>query len=245
MHSKIHKICTLKFLGCYLAQRVHGSKVEAKESTENSEALNWMSWNQVCSVRWSDASFLTRVWWVLQPTDSKWTVGWTDGTGIGSFDALGFGYSSGQGSALKHRTIRRLDHRFIRWLHLNLTETRQDFYFSTGWTDAWIVYLAVHPTPWFKSYSTVPSLVPSAPGDPTGRRCIASVHCPGFLVQRGYIGVCEWPDDSTLSRGHHRFIRRYNFSWDFFQRLASFARPINKPPASLELPLPLWRSIAA
>jgi hypothetical protein len=33
------KICTLKFLGCHLAQRVHGSKVEAKESTENLKAL--------------------------------------------------------------------------------------------------------------------------------------------------------------------------------------------------------------
>jgi hypothetical protein len=43
MDSKNHKICTLKFLGCYLAQRVHGSKVEAKESMENSKALNWMS----------------------------------------------------------------------------------------------------------------------------------------------------------------------------------------------------------
>jgi hypothetical protein len=32
MHSKAIKICTLKFLGCQLAQRVHGSKVEAKES---------------------------------------------------------------------------------------------------------------------------------------------------------------------------------------------------------------------
>jgi hypothetical protein len=41
MHSKAIDICTLKFLGCQLAQRVHGSKVEAKESTENSEALNW------------------------------------------------------------------------------------------------------------------------------------------------------------------------------------------------------------
>jgi hypothetical protein len=30
MHSKAIKICTLKFLGCYLAQRLHGSKVEAK-----------------------------------------------------------------------------------------------------------------------------------------------------------------------------------------------------------------------
>jgi hypothetical protein len=138
MHSKSHKICTLKFLGCYLAQRVHGSKVEAKESTENSKALNWMSWNQVYSVEWSDAPFLSRVWWVMQPTNSKWTVGWTDGTGIGSSDALGFDYSSGQGSALKHRTIRRLDHQFIRRLHLNSIETRQDFCFSTGWTDAWI-----------------------------------------------------------------------------------------------------------
>jgi hypothetical protein len=33
------KICTLKFLGCYLAQGVHGSKVEAKESMENSKAF--------------------------------------------------------------------------------------------------------------------------------------------------------------------------------------------------------------
>jgi hypothetical protein len=102
MHSKSHKICTLKFLGCYLAQRVHGSKVEAKESTKNSKVLNWMSWNQVYSVGWSDTQVLTCVGWVLQPTDSKWTVGWTDGTGIGSPDALGFSYSSGHGSALKH-----------------------------------------------------------------------------------------------------------------------------------------------
>jgi hypothetical protein len=140
MHSKSHKICTLKFLGCNLAQRVHGSMVEAKESTENSNALNWMSWNQVYSVRWSDTQVLTCVGWVLQPTDSKWTVGWTDDIGISSSDALGFDYSSGQGSALKHRTIWRLDHQFIWRLHLNSTETRQDFCFSTGWTDAWIVY---------------------------------------------------------------------------------------------------------
>jgi hypothetical protein len=31
------------FLGSYVAQRDHGSKVEAKESMENSKALNWMS----------------------------------------------------------------------------------------------------------------------------------------------------------------------------------------------------------
>jgi hypothetical protein len=142
MHSKSHKICTLKFLGCYVAHRVHGSKVEAKESTENSKALNWMSWNQVHSIGWSDVPLLTRVGWVLQPTNSKWTIGWTDGAGISSSDALGFGYSLGQGSALKHRTIWCLDHRFIRRLHLNSTETRQDFCFSTGWTDAWIGILS-------------------------------------------------------------------------------------------------------
>jgi hypothetical protein len=43
MHSKAIKICTLKFLGGQLAQRGHGSKVEAKELTENTKVLNWMS----------------------------------------------------------------------------------------------------------------------------------------------------------------------------------------------------------
>jgi hypothetical protein len=33
------KICTLKFLGCYLAQRVHESKREAKELTKNSKVF--------------------------------------------------------------------------------------------------------------------------------------------------------------------------------------------------------------
>jgi hypothetical protein len=40
MHSKAIKLCILKCLGCQLAQRVHGSKVEAKESMKNSKALN-------------------------------------------------------------------------------------------------------------------------------------------------------------------------------------------------------------
>jgi hypothetical protein len=137
---------------------------------------------------------------VLWPLDSKWTVGWTDGTGIGSSDALGFGYSMGQGSTLKQWTIRRLDHRFIRRLYLNQTETRQLNCFSTGWTDAWIEDSAVHPTVVFKSHSTAPSVESSAPDDPTGRRCIASVHCLGFLVQRLY-WTLFLPDDPTLCRG--------------------------------------------
>jgi hypothetical protein len=39
MHQKAMKICTLKFLGYCQAQTGHGSKVEAKESTENSKAF--------------------------------------------------------------------------------------------------------------------------------------------------------------------------------------------------------------
>jgi hypothetical protein len=155
-----------------------------------------MSSNQFHSVGWSDALYLTRVGWVLQLTGSKWAIGWTDGTGISSSDALGFGYSSGQGSGLKHQTIWRLDHRFIQWLHLNSIEMHQEFCFSTRWSDAWMVYTAVHPTVCFKPYSTAPSGVPSAPDDPTTRRSIASVYYLGFLVQRLYctLWVTGWSD---------------------------------------------------
>jgi hypothetical protein len=45
---------------------------------------------------------------------------------------------------------------------------------------------AVHPTVIFETYSTTPSEKSSAPDGPTGRQCIASVHCLGFLVQRLY-----------------------------------------------------------
>jgi hypothetical protein len=136
------------------------------------------------------------VGWVLWPLDSKWIVGWTDSIGISSSDALWFGYNMGQGSALKHRTIWRLDHQFIWWLHLNQTETRQLNCFSTRWTDTWIEDSAVHLTVVFKSHSTAPSVESSAPDEPTGRRCIALVHCLGFLVQRLYWALwdTEWYD---------------------------------------------------
>jgi hypothetical protein len=200
MHSKSPKICTLKVLGYYLAQRVHGSKVEAKESTENSKALNWMSWNQVYSVGWSDALVLTHVGWVLQPTDSKWTVGWTDGTGIGSSDALGFGYSSGQGSTLKHQTIWCVDHRFIQRLDLNSTETRQDFCFSSGWTDALIQIIQYRPK--CGAFST-------------GWSDGASVYSIDVLYGfQGSTAIFTSISDRMIRRsagGHHRFIRRYNF----------------------------------
>jgi hypothetical protein len=139
----------------------------------------------------------------------------------------------GQGSALKHRTIRRLDHQFIRRLHLNHTETRQLNCFSTGWTDAWIEDSAIHPTVIFKSCSTAPSVESSAPDDPTGRRCIALVHCLGFSVQRLYwtLLVIGWSDalqGETIGSSDGT-----TFSGEFFQRLATLARPINMTPLPL------------
>jgi hypothetical protein len=180
MHSKAIKICTLKFLSCQLAQRVHGNKVEEKESTENSKALNWTSWNEVHSVGWSDALFSRCVGWVVWPLNSKWTVGWTDGTGIGSSDALGFGYSMGQGSELKHWTIQRLDHRFIRRLDLNHTETRQVKCFSTGWTDAWIGILRGSSDGLIQIIQYRPECEVFSTGWSDG--ALASVNCLGFLV---------------------------------------------------------------
>jgi hypothetical protein len=210
MHSKAIKIFTLKFLGCQLAQRVHGSKVEAKESTKNSKALNWMSWNEIHSVGWSDALFSRCVGGVVWPLVSKWTVGWTDGTGIGSSDPLGFGYSSGQGSALKHRTIRRLDHRFIRRLYLNHTETCQDNCFSTGnrrldevhngSSDGLIQIIQYRPE--CEVFST-------------GWSDGASVYSVGalsrFLGSTAILGAVRHRMIRRFAGGDHRFIRRYYF----------------------------------
>jgi hypothetical protein len=170
-----------------------------------------MSWNQVYSIEWSDAPFLSRVWWVMQPTNSKWTVGWTDGTSIGSSDALGFGYSSGQGSALKHRTIWRLDHRSIRQLHLNSTETRQDFCFSTGWTDAWIEETIGS----FNALIQIIQYHPKCGAFSTGWPDRALVYSIGVLSGfQGSTAILASISDRTIRRSvvwHHRSLRRYNF----------------------------------
>jgi hypothetical protein len=125
-------------------------------------------------------------------------------------------YSMGQGSTLKHRTIRCLDHWFIRRLHLNHTETRQRNCFSTGWTDAWMEDSVVHPTVIFKSYSTAPSVESSAPDDPMGRRCIASVHCLGFLVQRLYWALWDTGWSDALQGGTIGSSDGTTFSGKFF-----------------------------
>jgi hypothetical protein len=141
----------------------------------------------------------------------------------------------GQGFELQHRTIRRLDHQFIRRYHLNSTETHQDFCFSTGWTDAWMegtigssdgLIQIQHNRPKCGAFSTRWS---------DG----ASVYSVGVLYGfQGSPTILACISDQMIrrsARGNHRFIRRYYFSGDYFQGLASNARPINKPPTSLEL----------
>jgi hypothetical protein len=136
----------------------------------------------------------------MWPKGSKHTVGWTDGTGIGSSDALGFGNNKGQGTApsapddlmpwptvhptVAFKTYRDapkllLQHRMNRRLDVNS---------------------AVHPTSIFETYSAAPSEKASAPDDPRGRRCIALVYVWVFLFN-DYIRLCEWPDDPTLVQG--------------------------------------------
>jgi hypothetical protein len=121
--------------------------------------------------------------------------------------------------------IWRSDQRSIRRLHLNHTKTRQNFCFSTGWTDA------SGTTQWFIQRLRLNYTV---------------LHRVGALqhqmVQRGVGALTESLRSTAISapvsdrmirrlrRGNHRFIRQYYFSGKLFQRLASFARPINMTP---------------
>jgi hypothetical protein len=132
----------------------------------------------------------------MWPRDSKQAVVWTDGTGIGSSDALGFGNSKGQGSAPS-----ALDD-LMPWPTVHSTaafKTYRDapkllLQHRMNWCLE--VNSAVHPTTLFKTYITAPSGCSSAPNDPMGCRCIALVHCLVFLVQRLYWSrwVIGWSD---------------------------------------------------
>jgi hypothetical protein len=175
-----------------------------------------MSWNSSHSVGWTDAISFTFVGWVRRPKNLKQTVGWTDDIGSGSSDALGFGNNKGQSSAslaqddptlwpavyptLAFKSYRDaprlfLQHRMNRRLRNNP---------------------AVHPVPTFKLHSTAQSECSSAPDGPTGRRCIASVHWLGHLVQRLFqrLWVTGW--SNAYAGGNHRFIWRYYFSGKLF-----------------------------
>jgi hypothetical protein len=52
----------------------------------------------------------------------------------------------------------------------------------------------------------------------------------GFLGSTAILGAVRHRMIRRSAGGHHWFIRRYCFFRGLFQRLASFARPINKPP---------------
>jgi hypothetical protein len=57
--------------------------LKQKNRWKTQKRLNWTSWNSNHSVGWTDALKTTLVGWVLWPRDSKQTVWWTDGIGIG------------------------------------------------------------------------------------------------------------------------------------------------------------------
>jgi hypothetical protein len=150
------------------------AKEKQKNRQKTQRHLKWMSWNSNHSVRWTDTINSTFVGWVQRPKDSKQTVGWTDGIGNDSSDALGFGNSKGQSSAssapidptlwpavyptlafksYRHMPRFLLQHRMNRRLRINP---------------------AVHPTPTFKLHSTAQtgcSLTPDGPTGVTWCRC--------------------------------------------------------------------------
>jgi hypothetical protein len=155
-----------------------------------------MSWNSSHSVGWTDATISTFIGWVQRPKFSKETIGWTDGIGSGSSDALGFGNSKGQSSAsskpddptLWPAVYPTLAFKSYRDAPKHLLQRRMNRRFRSN--------PAVHPTPAFKLHSTATSGCCSAPDDPTGRRYIDWV-----TWFNGYFSTCEWPDDPTLAQG--------------------------------------------
>jgi hypothetical protein len=184
-------------------------EAKLKQKNQRKTQWHWIGWVEIkkLSVGWTDAPLLTRVGSVLQPTSSKWTVEWTDDYGIGSSDALGFGYSMDQGSELQHRTIRRLDHRFIWRYHLNSTETRQDFCFSTGWTDAWMEGTIGSSDGLIQIQQNRPKCGAFSTGWSDG----ASVYSVGVLSRfQGSTSILACISDQMIRRsvgGNHRFIR--------------------------------------
>jgi hypothetical protein len=155
-----------------------------------------MSWSSSLSVGWTNASIFIFVGWVQRPKISKKIIGWTDGIGSGSFDALGFGNSKGQSSAssapddptLWLAVYPMLAFKSYRDAPKDLLQHRMNRRFQSN--------SVVHPTPAFELHSTAPSGCSSAPDGPTGRRCNASVHWLGHMVQRLYwlLWVTGWSD---------------------------------------------------
>jgi hypothetical protein len=161
--------------------------------------LNWMSWSSSHGVGWTDASVFTFVGWIQRPRISKETVGWTDGIGSGSSDALGFVNSKGQSFAsstpndptLWPAVYPTLAFKSYRDAPKDLLQHHMNRRFKFN--------SVVHLTLVFKLHSTTLSGCSSAPDGPTGHRCNALVHWLGHLVQRLYqhLWVTEWSDASA------------------------------------------------
>jgi hypothetical protein len=143
--------------------------------------LNWMSWNS-SSVGWTDAIFFTFVGWVQRPEFSKEAVGWTDGIGSGSSDALQFGNSKGQSSASSAPNDPTLWSAVYPSLAFKSYRDAPKYLLQHRMNRRFKFNSAVHPTPLFGLHSTAPSGCSSAPDGPTGRRCNASVHWLGHMV---------------------------------------------------------------
>jgi hypothetical protein len=145
-----------------------------------------MSWNSSHSVGWTDAIIFTSVEWVRWPEISKETVGWTDGIGSGSSNALGFGNSKGQSSASSASDDPTLWPAVYLTLAFKSYRDAPKYLLQHRMNRRFKVNSTVHPTPLFGLHNTAPSGCSSAPDGPTGRRFIASVHWLGHMVQRLY-----------------------------------------------------------
>jgi hypothetical protein len=176
------KLCTLKFLVWYLAQRVHEAKEKQKDRRKTQRCLNGMSWNSSYSVGWTDA------------------IGWTDCIGSGSSDALGFGNSKGQGSASSALDDQTPWTAVYPTLAFKSYSNAPRFLFQHRINRHLMINPSVHLTPIFKLHSTAHIGCSSAPDGPTGRRCIAYVHWLGHVVQQLHwiLWVTGW---STPAQG--------------------------------------------
>jgi hypothetical protein len=147
-----------------------------------------MSWNSSHSVRWTDTIIFTFVGWVQQPKILKATIGWIDGIGSGSSDALGFGNNKGQSSASSAPDDPTLWPAVYPTLAFKSYKDVPKYFLQHRMNRRFKFNSAVHLTPLFGLHNTAPSGCSSAPDGLTGCRCIASVHW--LLWATGWSDAC-------------------------------------------------------
>jgi hypothetical protein len=141
------------------------AKEKQKNRQKTQRHLKWMSWNSNHSVRWTDTINSTYVGWLQWPNNSKKTVGWTDGIGSGSSNALGIGNSKGQSSASSAPDDPTL------WLVVYSTLAFKSYrdaprFFASAPDDP-TLWPAVYSTLAFKSYRDAPRFFALALDEPT------------------------------------------------------------------------------